>query len=303
LATHLSATIVTPCLNRVGMIATAIESVCNQDFEGPVEHLVIDGGSTDGTLEVLAQYPNLTVTSESDENLYDALNKGVGRATGAIVGLLNSDDKLRPDAIRKAVAKFEATPSAAMVCGGADVVDGDGDVLVRYSGPENCSLDPKDLLFGIPIINARFFKRALFDRIGSFDARYKLVADREFLLRAALAGEVSAPLREVVYEYRSHVGSLTIGGIKTRKRLAQDYVLLTENWLGRPALPPTLKKILKRLHARSVLVGAATSILDRNPGALVDCLLRGHETNAWWPIEAAGAIGFWAAKRLRPSRS
>ena len=285
------------------MIAAAIQSVRDQDFEGPIEHLVIDGGSTDGTLEVLARYANVTVVSEPDKNLYDALNKGITRSTGAVIGLLNSDDKLQSHSIRKAVETLEATPLASMVCGGANVIDMKGDVITRFSGPENRSLDPWDLLFGIPIINARFFRRALFDRIGLFDARYKLVADREFLLRAALAGELTASLPEVVYEYRSHAGSLTIGGVRTRRRLAEDYALLTESWLRRSALPVNLRKNLKRLHAKSLLVIAATSILDRDPSAFANCLERGREVNAWWPVDAVYAVGQWFTKRLRPSRS
>ncbi len=80
--------IVTPCLNRAGMIA-AIESVRDQDYGGEIEHLVMDGGSTDGTLETLARYPHVAVLSgDPDEGLYDALNKGVARARGAVVGLL-----------------------------------------------------------------------------------------------------------------------------------------------------------------------------------------------------------------------
>lgn len=295
-------TIVTPCLNRVGMIAAAIESVRDQDFDGPVEHVVMDGGSTDGTLEVLARYPNLTVVSEPDENLYDALNKGITRAKAPIIGLLNSDDTYRPNSIRNAVDAFEASPAASMVCGGADVLDENGHVLMRYDGVESRDLAPANLLFGIPIINARFFRRALFDRVGFFDIRYGLVADREFLLRASLAGEVAEPMAGIAYQYRSHAGSLTIGGVGTRQRLAEDYVRMTETWLDRSPLPPAVVSDLKRLHAQSMLVCAMATIRDRDSAAFAACLARGHKANAWWPLVAVGAVGAWMGRRLRAER-
>ena len=83
--------IITPTLNRAHFLEEAIESVRAQDFPD-CEHLIVDGGSTDGTLEMLARHPHLRVVSEPDRGLYDALNKGLRLGSGEIVGLLNSDD-------------------------------------------------------------------------------------------------------------------------------------------------------------------------------------------------------------------
>lgn len=293
-------TIVTPCLNRVATIDAAVQSVCDQDYAGPIEHLVIDGGSSDGTLEVLAKYSSLTVVSEADDNLYDAINKGISRATGDIVGLLNSDDTYRSDAIRKAVATLEAEPRASLACGGAVAVDDRGRTLLHYDAATNRSLDPDDLLFGVPVINARFFRRAIFDRVGAFDTRYSIVADREFLLRAALAGEVAASIRGVVYEYGSHAGSLTIGGAGSRQLIAEETMQMIEDWLGRTPQPPSsVISSLRRLHAQCVLVGAAASLRDLDFPAFQSYLGRGQRTNAWWPLDAAGAVGAWMVRRLR----
>ncbi|MBN1416361.1 MAG: glycosyltransferase, partial [Bacteroidales bacterium] len=83
--------IITPCLNRVEFIRTAIESVLAQNYQN-FEHIIIDGGSTDGTLELLKKYQHVIFVSEPDENLYEAINKGIRLASGKIIGHLNSDD-------------------------------------------------------------------------------------------------------------------------------------------------------------------------------------------------------------------
>ena len=91
--------IVTPTLNRAHFLAQAIDSVLAQN-DSDVEHIVVDGISTDGTVELLARYPHLRVIREPDTGLYDALNKGLRAATGDMIGWLNSDDLFAPDAFR-----------------------------------------------------------------------------------------------------------------------------------------------------------------------------------------------------------
>jgi cellulose synthase/poly-beta-1,6-N-acetylglucosamine synthase-like glycosyltransferase len=90
--------IITASLNRAPMLAQAIESVERQGFDD-YEHIIVDGCSTDGTTDLLAQHPRLKVIREPDRNVYDALNKGLRAATGSIVVLLNSDDLLAPGAL------------------------------------------------------------------------------------------------------------------------------------------------------------------------------------------------------------
>src|SRR6202048_1307367 len=85
--------VITPCLNRVQLIGATIESVIAQDYPN-FEHWIIDGGSKDGTLDLLKHYRHLRVVSEVDCGVYDAMNKGIRLATGEIVVLLNSDDLL-----------------------------------------------------------------------------------------------------------------------------------------------------------------------------------------------------------------
>lgn len=117
--------IVTPCLNAAATISRTLESVESNGVYG-VEHIVVDGGSTDGTLEILARYPDIRVVSEPDDGLADAFNKGAAMATGDVVGWLNADDWYLPGALEAVVAAARSDPGAEWFTGGCPIVDGSG---------------------------------------------------------------------------------------------------------------------------------------------------------------------------------
>ena len=102
--------IVTPSFNSVATIAGTIQSVLSQDYAN-WEHIVVDGGSPDGTVAVLKRHPRLIWVSEKDEGHYHAMNKGIARAAGDIVVILNADDCFRPGALRKVAAAFQNNPA------------------------------------------------------------------------------------------------------------------------------------------------------------------------------------------------
>jgi glycosyltransferase involved in cell wall biosynthesis len=291
-------TIVTPCLNRASRVATAIESVRWQTYAGRIEHVVVDGGSTDGTLDVLRRYDNLIVVSERDKNAYDALNRGIAKATGQVIGFLNSDDMYLPCAVADAVARLEAAPNASMACGGADVIDDEDRVLVRHDTPANRSVEVHDILFSVPLINARFFRRPIFDRVGLFDIRFAVAGDREFLLRAALANEIATPVPGILYRYRHHAGSLTIGGSDAWNRIADDHMYLAEESMGRASRSASAARELRRFHAQSVLMGMIGAARRGDMGAALACAKRGARLNAWWPVEAPHILAAWISRRL-----
>jgi len=97
--------IVTPSFNSEGTIRETIRSVLEQDYRN-WEHLVVDGGSTDGTIKVLQSFPGLKWSSEKDEGHYHAMNKGIQRATGDLIVILNADDCFRPGALRSVAEAF-----------------------------------------------------------------------------------------------------------------------------------------------------------------------------------------------------
>ena len=117
--------VVTPCFNGISTIRETIESVRRQDYP-EWEHIVFDGGSTDGTVKLLQEYPHLLWTSEKDEGHYHAMNKGIERATGEVVAVLNADDCYRPGALRAVGEAFAAHPDWDGLFGDVVFVDGTG---------------------------------------------------------------------------------------------------------------------------------------------------------------------------------
>jgi glycosyltransferase involved in cell wall biosynthesis len=204
--------VITASLNRKEFVGAAVESVLAQSYPD-FEHWIIDGGSSDGTLEFLSQYPHLKVLSEPDGGVYDAWNKGVARATGAVVGFLNTDDQYTPGTFRLASDAL-ARSSALLFTGGSEIykrTDMGIDVQMhRYVDPRRYHLNAVNVTLGFPNINARFFRRSVFEIIGLFNANYQLSADREFLLRAAMVGLPDCAREQLVYRYRWHAESLTM---------------------------------------------------------------------------------------------
>ncbi len=123
--------IVTPCLNFARFIEETLQSVAAQDYPN-LEHIVVDGGSTDGTLEILARYPNVTVLTGRDRGAADAINRGFDRSHGEFFTWLNADDLLLPGAIRAAVEALQNAPDAGGVYGEGRWIDERGARLDVY---------------------------------------------------------------------------------------------------------------------------------------------------------------------------
>ncbi len=245
--------IVTPCLNRAGMIRDAIESVCKQNYD-QFEHIIVDGGSKDGTLDVLKEYEHLKVISEPDKNLYDGLNKGIKLAKGELIAHLNSDDCFEENCFAEIVSLFNRNPQIDSVCGGASVYEKkeNNDKVYKdiYNKPRYKTLSLPNITYGMPIINARIFRRAVYDKIGHYNIQYRIAADREFLLRAYLAGIKTLNMDKVIYHYRHHPGSLTINN--TKAQLSDDihpeYLEILTHYNNLPNLPREIYQACRNWH-------------------------------------------------------
>src|SRR5438445_1955260 len=126
----LKISVVTPSFNSVRTIRETLESVKRQDYPH-VEHLVIDGGSTDGTLEVVKEYSKVICISEKDEGHYHAMDKGTRRATGDVVNILNADDCYRPGVLTEVDSSFEKNPDWDGLFGDVVFVDTNGNEIFR----------------------------------------------------------------------------------------------------------------------------------------------------------------------------
>jgi glycosyltransferase involved in cell wall biosynthesis len=196
--------IVTPTLNQARFLERTLASVRAQTYH-PIEHVVIDGGSTDGTLDILkreAEAGRLSYVSERDRGMYDAINKGLARTTGGILVYLNSDDAWFPWAVETVVAAFDANPDADIVFGdGIKVDEADGSQRLRILPPfDRVSLANYDSLCQPAV----FWRRSLYQRMGGFDASMRYAADLDYWLRASAAGSGIVHVDEVIAIERIH---------------------------------------------------------------------------------------------------
>lgn len=199
-----SISVVTPTFNSGYTLRETIESVVAQHYPR-LEHLVIDGGSTDGTLDILSQYPHLQWVSEKDEGHYHAMNKGSQRATGEIVTILNADDCLRPGVLAKVGRALAEHADWDGVFGDIVYVDGQGREIYRR---REALYDYDVLRFsGILYVNhqALFIRRAVHDRIGYYRHKEFLnCCDYDFILRLGRERCRIGHLNEFVVNYRYH---------------------------------------------------------------------------------------------------
>ncbi|MEA2649268.1 MAG: hypothetical protein QOG61_1703 [Candidatus Binataceae bacterium] len=203
--------VVTPTRDRGTFIEAAVDSVVAQSVPA-CEHIVIDGASRDDTLIRLQRYPHLQIVSEPDGGLYDAINKGIARARGDVICLLNSDDRLLPGAFEAISAAFSSDPAADAVCGRVRVGDLDSVLKdIEIGSPPMQRLRAGDVVSGLPITNGRFIRRAAFERAGLFDPTIPVLADRDFLGRFLLAGLRTISIDRAVYRYGTHQQSLSFG--------------------------------------------------------------------------------------------
>lgn len=242
--------VITPSFNRVNLIKMAVESVLAQHYE-PFEHIIMDGGSTDGTLQLLAAYPHLQVVSGPDRGLYDALNKGIALARGEIIAQLNTDDVFEPGIFAAVAGLFAQNPEVDAVCGGARVFQrhASGEQTIKeYDGISGDEL-PYRATIGVAIFNAWFFRKTVFERIGCYSLEYPLVADRDFLIRCYLGKIRVIPFPAVVYHYLQHPGSLTIQSQGSlQPPLQNDILKLAEEYMHSNSADPVISKYCIEWH-------------------------------------------------------
>jgi len=216
-----SLTIITPCLNAAQTLPATLASVRDQAYPG-LEHIVVDGGSTDGTLELLRAAPGIRWISEPDEGLADALNKGIALATGDVIGELNADDVYEPGALRAVGEALRANPAAAWLTGYCRIIDGDGtEIRKPVTAYKNAFLRRYSL--GLYLTHnfisapATFFRRTTLAESGGFDLRYRISVDYDLQLRIARHHDPLI-LERYLASFRMAEGSLSMSGFKTQFR-------------------------------------------------------------------------------------
>jgi glycosyltransferase involved in cell wall biosynthesis len=186
--------VVTPSFNHARYIKRTIDSVLDQQGDFELDYRVIDGGSNDGTVDILKSYGDrLQWTSERDEGQVDAINKGLRAATGDVVGWVNSDDLLLPGALARVAAAFEANPGVEWVHGRCVIIDEhDREVRKWVSAYKHyrCMHHTFDNFLTEDYVSqmTAFWRRSAQDAIGLVDGTIKYAFDYEFFLRLAKRG-------------------------------------------------------------------------------------------------------------------
>lgn len=175
--------IITPSFNQGKFIDETIRSVLNQDYPN-LEYIIIDGGSTDGSVEIIRRYADRLAywVSEPDRGQTDAINKGFAKAQGEVLAWLNSDDSYKPGAVRDAVQFLQNHPQVGMVYGDADLVDDSGKVIGKFPARQT---DLQRLQRGDVHIpqQAAFFRASLWQQVGPLDPTFYFAMDYDLWVR------------------------------------------------------------------------------------------------------------------------
>ena len=179
-------TIVTPSYNQGEFIRATIESVLSQEYPH-LEYIVMDGGSTDGTAAIAAEYAGrLTWVSEKDRGQSHAINKGFKMAKGDIVAWLNSDDILLPGAVTRAVRAFEQAPGTGAIYGEGYLMDREGQVTGRFPATEPFNLWRLANVRDYVLQQSTFFRRSAVEEVGWLDEHLHYALDWDLLIRLGL---------------------------------------------------------------------------------------------------------------------
>lgn len=252
--------IITACRNSAKTIREAIESILSQDYP-QIEHIVIDGGSTDGTADIVRSYgAQISVfVSEPDRGIYDAMNKGLERASGDLVGMLNSDDVYSDSkVIGELVATLQAARADAVFADLVYVDPHDTTRVRRYYNSGRWS--PARFRFGwMPAHPTFFIKREWYLRYGRYSLEFRIAADFEMLVRLLHRGRAT-------YAYLPRpVVRMRTDGVSTRG--------LRHSWL--------LNREIVRACRRNGIWTTLPLVLLKVPAKLLEL----------WPRQRAGAGG------------
>jgi len=270
----------------MNMLEGVIQNVIAQGYPN-FEHIVVDGGSTDGTQEMVEKYPHVHFSCAPDQGMYDALNKGLDMATGEIIGFLNTDDFYVDNIFVDVATKFDDETVMA-VAGHADVfyepVEGEIKIVERYSPEDNTLLECSTI--GSNYFNAWFFRSPVFGKIGKFNIDYRIAGDREFMFRFALNNLPYVVINRLTYRYRQHPGSLTFDATdQKREWSAKDHLLMTSSYLRDDHLPSLARKLLVQLRTRETIDIATRMIWALNFKKSAYYIAEGIKYDLLWPLK------------------
>jgi glycosyltransferase involved in cell wall biosynthesis len=297
--------IVTPSYNQAAFLEETIRSVLEQDYE-PIEYVVVDDGSTDGSVEIVRRYEGRLTAAIRQENAGQvaALNRGFARTSGSYMGYLNSDDTLLPGAVARMVAELETDPRLLLVYGDALYTDQHGrqtgylpsrefDVAAMVSACDNHVVQPSTL-----------WRREAWERYGPLNEDGWYFFDFEFFLR--FPPERVKRIAEPLSTYRIHAAAKSTGAAGTR--LARDHARLAETFFASDRLPETARRVAREGRSSAYLLGAEFAYEALDLPRARRYVLRGlrlhprHASPRWLSLAAKSFLPRPAVAALRRRR-
>ncbi len=267
-------TVLTPTLDAERFLSPMLSSLAGQTLASTaIEHIVIDGGSKDGTLErIRRESPATRIIVAPKSSIYDAMNIGLAEAKGACIGWLNADDVWNPGALAEVASTLASRPDAGIVIGDYDMFDGarrwqyasNRDALERIRAGRMARWFD---VWVNPL--AVFFRTELLRELGGYDPAYRLVGDWDLWFRAAARSTLPtiAHTGTRLGSFRIHPGSLTSGS--RIDRLLEDKRKVTTRWIEDPTAPEGVRACARRMFRHDTLALWALRAKEGSPGAAI----------------------------------
>jgi len=251
--------IVTPSFNQGAFLQETIGSVLAQTYQ-PIEYLVIDGGSTDNSVEIIRSYaPRLAYwVSEPDRGQSHAINKGLHRSTGTIIGWLNSDDTLMPGAVARVVEAMQESPM--VIHGSVRLIDAHSKVIARPKLAKRDQEFSMRTIIGEGLVNqpGSFWNRAAMEQAGVLDEDLNYIMDYELWVRMALAGAGFRRLGDPpLATYRLTSDTKTVGGLY---KVGLEKLAVLDRLLSDPQLPARIGLSAEEVERQATRARALASL-------------------------------------------
>ena len=239
--------IITPTYNSAKTLSRTIDSIISQNYKD-IEYIVMDGGSSDGTQDIVLGYKDrlgIKFISEKDEGIYDAMNKGIRLATGDIIGILNSDDFYNNESLLSDVAQAFNDESIEAVYGDISYFGNDINKVTRYWKAGEYKESKLNNGWVIPH-PALFVRKSMYDKCGLFNIDFKIAADYEFILRILKVYKIQIKYIPKVF-VRMFNGGNSGSSLNQRRKGWQD---LENSWLANNLKIPKffiLRRVLSKI--------------------------------------------------------
>lgn len=300
--------VIIPSTDQSAFLGEALASIAAPEGV-TTEIILVHDGRQSFVAPFASRYQALRVISGHGRGPTYAVNLGLAAASGDWVAFVSSDDRLCRNALTSLIAAGIRRPEIDIWSGGARFfrTSAVGEEVVAGSAwrREATRLSLRNVLDGLPLWSARFYRRAVFDRIGPLDDRFAELSDREFLVRAVVAGVPEAALDAVVYEYRMHDASRTLD--RAQRRVLQyldGHVELARKWASDPNAPAEVRDKFRGWHGRET---ARLMYYQLRRRRLRDAIRTGVRESrclpGWWMRAPSALAASWRRRHLTATGS